>query len=109
MSFSHSKRFGIRDTSAVVTLGKSSVTATCHARNSLFFNPYFFTVSLVTDNVNESIYREKNKNRGIGNIKFKFVYVGGYENTMCHGTRDTLRSFPAPLPFFNNQKGDYHE
>ena len=51
MIFSHSKRFGIRDTSAVVTLGKASVTATCHARNPLFFNPYFFTVSLVTDNV----------------------------------------------------------
>lgn len=44
MIFSHSKRFGIRDTSAVVTLGKASVTATCHARNPLFFNPYFFTV-----------------------------------------------------------------
>ncbi len=59
MIFSHSKRFGIRDTSAVVTLGKSSVTPTCHARNPLFFNPYFFAVTLVTDNVNESIYREK--------------------------------------------------
>ena len=100
MIFSHSKRFGIRDTSAVVTLGKESVTATCHARNPLFFNHYFFTMSLVTDNVNESIYREKNKNRGIGNIKFKFVYIGGYENTMCHGTRDTLRSYHTPQPFF---------
>ena len=70
MSFSHSKRFGIRDTSTVVTHGKASVTATCHARNPLFFNPYFFTVSLVTDNVNESIYREKNKNRGIVNANF---------------------------------------
>ena len=75
MIFSHSNRFGIRDTSAVVSLGKSSVTATCHACNPLLFNPYSFTVSLVTDNVNESIYREKSKNRGIGNIKFKFVYI----------------------------------
>lgn len=61
MIFSHSKHFGIRDTSAVVSLRKSSVTATCHARNPLFFNPYFFAVSLVTDNVKESIYRKKIK------------------------------------------------
>lgn len=109
MIFSHSKRFGFRDTSAVVTLEKASVTATCHARNPLFLNSYYFTVTLVTDNVNESIYREKSKNRGIGNIKFKFVYIGEYENTMCHGTRDTRLACYVPPFFFNNQKGDYHE
>ena len=109
MIFFHSKRFGFRDTSAVVTLDKASVTATCHARNPLFLNSYYFTVTLVTDNVNESIYREKSKNRGIGNIKFKFVYIGGYENTMCHGTRDTRLACHVTPFFFNNQKGDYHE
>ena len=106
MIFSHSNRFGIRDTSAVVSLGKSSVTATCHARNPLFFNPYFFTVSLVTDNVNESIYREKNKNRGIGNIKFKFTYIRRFEIAKCHDTNVTPRQRHISRLSSINQKGD---
>ena len=106
MIFSHSKRFGIRDTSAVVTLGKASVTATCHARNPLFFNPYFFTVSLVTDNVNESIYREKSKNRGIGNIKFKFTYIRRFEIAKCHDINVTPRQRHISRFSPINQKGD---
>ena len=106
MSFSHSKRFGIRDTSAVVTLGKASVTATCHARNPLFFNPYFFTVSLVTDNVNESIYRKKSKNKGIGNIKFKFTYIRRFEIAKCHDINVTPRQHHISRFSTINQKGD---
>ena len=106
MNFAHSNPHLPVTFSRFVTFAKSNVIAKCHCYKSLFISLYCFLMTFVTFYVKDKLYIGKNKNRGIGNIKFKFVYIGGYENTMCHGTRDTLRTYLTP---FNNQKGDYHE
>ena len=106
MNFAHSNPHLPVTFSRFVTFAKSNVIAKRHYYKSLFISIYCFLMTFVTFYVKDKLYIGKNKNRGIGNIKFKFVYIGGYENTMCHGTRDTLRAYLTP---FNNQKGDYHE
>ena len=100
MNFAHSNPHRPVTFSRFVTFAKSNVIAKRHCYKSLFISLYCFLMTFVTFYVKDKLYIGKNKNRGIGNIKFKFVYIGGYENTMCHGTRDTLRAYLSPLSFF---------
>lgn len=100
MNFAHSNPHLPVTFSRFVTFAKSNVIAKRHCYKSLFISLYCFLMTFVTFYVQDKLYIGKNKNRGIGNIKFKFVYIGGYENTMCHGTRDTLRAYLSPLSFF---------
>ena len=106
MNFAHSNPHLPVTFSRLVTFAKSNVIAKRHYLKSLFISLYCFLMTFVTFYVKDKPYIGKNKNRGIGNIKFKFTYIRRYEIAKCHDINVTPRQRHISRLSIIKQKGD---
>ena len=106
MNFAHSKLHLPVTFSRFVTFAKSNVMAKRHCFKSLFISLYCFLMTFVTFYVKDKLYIGKNKNRGIGNIKFKFTYIRRFEIAKCHDINVTPRQRHISRLSTIKQKGD---
>ena len=86
MSFARSKALWLVTLSEAVTLEKSSVTAKCHSAKLLPLNPFSLTMTLVTLNSHDKVYRGEKNNVKCIRVKFIYTCIGLVKNesVICH-------------------------